>query len=226
MEVRKADDGHGAEQGDDAADHVDLVVEVGPLRNSTNTAPMPTSAPACPMPAMLPRMRPLRDSTERLMPSATCVCRTVWNPRLPRTTHGRTLLEVRRQRVAGHADAEDDERQGGEALLRHAVQQRRDEDQQQPGDLPDGRDVAELRAREVQDVGEVVGRHGVAGVHREAERQRHQGEEDVAAPGRVVPRPRHPRGSLQAAEHTRLPVPITVIAVLPPRDSPVAAAPR
>ncbi len=58
------------------------------------TAPVPTSAPACPMPAMTPSTRPLCASTDRVMPSATCVCSTVWKPRLPRTTQGRTVQKL------------------------------------------------------------------------------------------------------------------------------------
>ena len=55
---------------------------------------MPTRAPAWTMPAILPRTRPLCDSSVRLMPSATCVCSTVWNPRLPRTTQGTTVQKL------------------------------------------------------------------------------------------------------------------------------------
>ena len=55
---------------------------------------MPTSAPACTTPAIVPSTRPLRDSTDRFMPSETCVCSTVWNPRLPRTTQGTTVQKL------------------------------------------------------------------------------------------------------------------------------------
>ena len=81
------------------------------------------------------------------MPSESLRLQHRVEPQAPEDHPGEDGREARGDRIPRDPDAEHDQSQGREALLRHAVQQRRDEDQQQPRHLADGRDVAALRPR-------------------------------------------------------------------------------
>ena len=70
-----------------------------------------------------------------------------------------------------------------ELLQRYAVEQSGQEDEDEAADLPYGRDVAELRAGQMEDVVEVVRDDVGVRVDRKAERRRHDGEHDESTAG-------------------------------------------
>ena len=99
--------------------------------------------------------------------------------------------EAIRQPEKRIADCEEDERARRHALERDAVEERREEDEQEAGNLADGGDVAELRPLEMKDTLEIVRHDVLLRIEREPEEERHRREHNEPAPRRRLPPPRN-----------------------------------
>ncbi len=104
---------------------------------------------------------------------------------------GDNAPEAAGEREETESHGHDDDGPGGQALQRDAVEERRQEHDEEAADFADGRDVSELRTIEVEHVVEVVGQNVGVGVEGEAQRGRHDRQHDEAAAGRGSPHLAH-----------------------------------